>query len=427
MFDFDGFGRRLQNLRMQKNMTQGDLADRIGVTAQAVSKWENDLSYPDITILPTLATIFNVEINYLFGIEKKDVKADVKFPKTYDNMNLVHQYHNIACYSSKKVDSIDGSGVKFTDGSAAELSNKLVVNAGKGEIKLLVLDEIDANIDFSKTSRNYEFDYLDSLDIEVLSNKCEIVRSSDNKCRVHANGEVQFIKMMEVLNQEGTLIIRFDNKDGYNNNSYHKNTVKIELPCEIGKTIRARVNGSGELLSEINRFETGKLIINGSGIINMIDFDSCISAINGSGIVKANKTDIGNFSINGSGNIEWENVGKLEASINGSGNIKVKNTISPNININGSGNIELDNLSGDGEAYLRISGSGNIKVLKGYCKKLDVVIKGNGDINASGITVNKASIVIDSNGKVTIGRVIESSTEQVKRKGIIEILKRGKE
>ena len=70
MFDFEGFGQRLANLRKSKNMTQGEFADRLGVTAQAVSKWENDLSYPDITLIPTIATIFDVEVNDLFGFKK---------------------------------------------------------------------------------------------------------------------------------------------------------------------------------------------------------------------------------------------------------------------------------------------------------------------------------------------------------------------
>ncbi len=425
MFGFDGFGKRLHDLRTKKNMTQGELAERLGVTGQAVSKWENDQSYPDITLIPTIATIFNVEIDYLFGIKKNNLKNDISFPKIYESMELVHQYQNKACYSSKIVDSIDGSGIKFKDGSTAELSNNLVINVGQGEIRLLVLDDVDSNIDFSKESKNYEFDYIDSLDIEVLLNKCEIIQSKDNKCRVHANGETRFIKMLDIKVQEEKLIIRFDNKEGYNNTSYQKNSIVVELPCETGKTALVKVNGSGELISEISYFENGKLMINGSGIIKMNNFESCISSINGSGLIKAKNTETGNLLINGSGNIEWENVNKLDASINGSGDIDVKNLVSTNANINGSGDITLHNISGEGEANLRISGNGNINLKNGYCKKLDIIIKGSGDIEATGVKVQKASIVIDSNGQVTIGRVVESSIEQIKKKGVIKILNRG--
>lgn len=58
-------------------------------------------------------------------------------------------------------------------------------------------------------------------------------------------------------------------------------------------------------------------------------------------------------------------------------------------------------------------------------QKLDIHIKGSGEINAEGLTVQKAAIVIDANGLVTIGRVIDSSIEQIKKKGVINILKRG--
>ena len=51
------FGQRFQRLRKAKNLTQEDIASKIGITAQSVSKWENDLSAPDINILLELADI----------------------------------------------------------------------------------------------------------------------------------------------------------------------------------------------------------------------------------------------------------------------------------------------------------------------------------------------------------------------------------
>ena len=161
MFEFNGFGQRLQNLRKSKNMTQGEFADRLGVTSQAVSKWENELCYPDITLIPSIATILGVEVNYLFGYKEQDFKVS-SFPKLLGDLPLVHQYKNVACYSSKEVDFINESGIKFKDGSTVELSNRLVVNVGKGEIKLLDGDDAK-NTDFSVTSKSFEFGHVDSL------------------------------------------------------------------------------------------------------------------------------------------------------------------------------------------------------------------------------------------------------------------------
>ena len=70
-------GKRIGAYRRQLGLTQEALAERLGVTAQAVSKWENDQSCPDITMLPKLAEIFSVTTDELLGIEKKVYEAQV--------------------------------------------------------------------------------------------------------------------------------------------------------------------------------------------------------------------------------------------------------------------------------------------------------------------------------------------------------------
>ncbi|HAE81150.1 MAG TPA: hypothetical protein DCG70_06305 [Lachnoclostridium sp.] len=58
-------GSFIRFLRKQNQMTQAQLADRVGVTDKAVSKWERDVSYPDIAIFPKLADIFGITVNDL--------------------------------------------------------------------------------------------------------------------------------------------------------------------------------------------------------------------------------------------------------------------------------------------------------------------------------------------------------------------------
>ena len=62
-------GKRIVAMRKKQKLTQDQLADQLGVTAQAVSKWENDQSCPDITMLPKLAEIFGCATDTLLGIE----------------------------------------------------------------------------------------------------------------------------------------------------------------------------------------------------------------------------------------------------------------------------------------------------------------------------------------------------------------------
>lgn len=62
-------GKKIHELRRDKDMTQEALAERMGVTAQAVSKWENDLSAPDVGSLLHLAQVLNVTTDELLGGE----------------------------------------------------------------------------------------------------------------------------------------------------------------------------------------------------------------------------------------------------------------------------------------------------------------------------------------------------------------------
>ncbi len=57
----------IRRLRRDHGMTQNELADRLGVSYQAVSRWENESSYPDIELLPAIAALFGVTVDYLLG------------------------------------------------------------------------------------------------------------------------------------------------------------------------------------------------------------------------------------------------------------------------------------------------------------------------------------------------------------------------
>jgi len=64
---------RIGQLRKQKGLTQEQLASRLGVTSQAVSKWENELSCPDVALLPVISDLFGISVDELFGRTPKTV------------------------------------------------------------------------------------------------------------------------------------------------------------------------------------------------------------------------------------------------------------------------------------------------------------------------------------------------------------------
>jgi len=60
-------GINIRKMRLEKGMTQRQLAYRLRVSVQAVSKWERELTYPDVTLLIPIAELFCISLDDLFG------------------------------------------------------------------------------------------------------------------------------------------------------------------------------------------------------------------------------------------------------------------------------------------------------------------------------------------------------------------------
>ena len=75
-------GEKIRSNRRERNLTQEELANTLGVSKAAVSKWENNESYPDITILPQIAQLFHITMDELFG-----------YTLEYTPLRIVNEYH----------------------------------------------------------------------------------------------------------------------------------------------------------------------------------------------------------------------------------------------------------------------------------------------------------------------------------------------
>lgn len=82
------FGKMIAALRKENGMTQLDLAEKMGVTDKAVSKWERDLSYPDVNSIPKLAEIFGITVDELMQV-KSDAKTNSKDNKFSEIISIV--------------------------------------------------------------------------------------------------------------------------------------------------------------------------------------------------------------------------------------------------------------------------------------------------------------------------------------------------
>ena len=94
----DQLGINIKALRKRKHLTQEQFAERIGVSSQAVSKWETGVCYPDISLLPIIAQFFDITIDELLGFSI-DTKDDMGNQMTYDRMQARLLLHGNAMMS----------------------------------------------------------------------------------------------------------------------------------------------------------------------------------------------------------------------------------------------------------------------------------------------------------------------------------------
>ena len=81
-------GMMISLLRKEKGMTQLELAEKMGVTDKAVSKWERDLSFPDINSIPKLAEVFEVSVDELMQV-KTETKENMSKNKIDEIVDTV--------------------------------------------------------------------------------------------------------------------------------------------------------------------------------------------------------------------------------------------------------------------------------------------------------------------------------------------------
>ena len=90
-------GKNIAKYRKAKGLTQEELGAKIGVTNQSVSKWESEVSMPDVMLLPEIANALNITLENLYGIEKAPEKTSCSaddFPSFCHKKLIELFYHN---------------------------------------------------------------------------------------------------------------------------------------------------------------------------------------------------------------------------------------------------------------------------------------------------------------------------------------------
>jgi len=88
-------GNNIRQLRRRDRKTQEQLAEALGVTSQAVSRWESGGSYPDMNLIPSIANFFGISIDALFGYEGARTRRIDALAEEIDRMNQLNSGHDV--------------------------------------------------------------------------------------------------------------------------------------------------------------------------------------------------------------------------------------------------------------------------------------------------------------------------------------------
>ena len=95
-------GQRIQELRKQKNLSQEQLGEAMGVSRQAISKWEGDLTIPELDKLIALSKFFGLTVGELLGVEQPAPAEEPSAPPAPDWEPVVERYLSAAAESERK-------------------------------------------------------------------------------------------------------------------------------------------------------------------------------------------------------------------------------------------------------------------------------------------------------------------------------------
>lgn len=148
-------GERIAYYRKRRGLTQEQLAEQCSVTPQAVSKWENDLSAPDISLLVPLAELFGISADELLGRKRPGGEKE----ETIDLGKYILHVHHEEKGETYQVNIPLSEAETFINGG--------IINFGKGELKKIDFAKIAACIRAGKLGKLVEYEEADGCKGEI--------------------------------------------------------------------------------------------------------------------------------------------------------------------------------------------------------------------------------------------------------------------
>lgn len=158
-------GKRIAAHRREMNMTQEEMAEKLGISAQAVSKWENDQTCPDISLLPALAKMLNTTVDELLS-GKPETESGISIVPESQRKDIKDMMLRL------KVDSPNGDKVRISVPMAlvqlaVEMGMALPQVTGNAALQSIDLKQILAMVDKGVMGNLMEVEVADGTTVYI--------------------------------------------------------------------------------------------------------------------------------------------------------------------------------------------------------------------------------------------------------------------
>ena len=208
-------GQFIKNIRKENKLTQKELADKLGVTYQAVSKWENGKNVPDISIIKEMSKMFNVDIDEILDGEKKDKKKSL-YPLLLVSLLIVLLVLGYIFYD--KTDNYEFKTISTTC-SDFKISGSAAYNRDKATIYI-------SNIEFCGKEDTTKYKKITCTLYETYKDTKTKISDCDKKKNINLE---DFLKEVQVKVDHSSKTCKNLNKSSL--------TLEIEAKDENNKTI----------------------------------------------------------------------------------------------------------------------------------------------------------------------------------------------
>lgn len=182
-------GNKIKELRYSKGMSQKDIAEKLGITSQAVSKWENDSSLPEMTMLPDIAALFGIQIDDLFeySTEKRyeSIIKKLQYGRAMSNTEFENEEAFLLREMEAKPDNYDAvSLLGDLYGHRAEYMNQKCVYYAKQALALKPNQKGDIS-NISRSSHGKLFDWDTSNHHELIDYWYKLLKTAPENTRAY--------------------------------------------------------------------------------------------------------------------------------------------------------------------------------------------------------------------------------------------------